>query len=175
VLANPHTTFHPCTCGLRGGAAVVAATLIGYDDVEVAAGATMRRRRSWMTTSSTLTRDHVGLLLQLFFRCSACPVVTIHDLLLASILWWHSRRSASVYMRSCIFDRPQRIYMFYFWKESSISLKEYSARQLPCQCSLSCISFLKKRAPFFRRNRREKILCVWCRIWHRVLDILKQH
>jgi hypothetical protein len=36
VLAHPCVTFHPYTCGLRGGTAVVATTLIGYDDVEVA-------------------------------------------------------------------------------------------------------------------------------------------
>jgi hypothetical protein len=41
VLAHTCTTFHPCTCELHGGAAEVAAALIGYDDVEVAA---------WMTT-----------------------------------------------------------------------------------------------------------------------------
>jgi hypothetical protein len=38
--------FHPCTCGLCGDAVVIAAALIGYDDVEVAVGTTMRRRRS---------------------------------------------------------------------------------------------------------------------------------
>jgi hypothetical protein len=32
MLAHPRTTFHPCTCGLCGGAAAVAAALIGYDD-----------------------------------------------------------------------------------------------------------------------------------------------
>jgi hypothetical protein len=40
VLAHPCVAFHPYTCGLRGD----AAALIGYDHVEVAAGATMRRR-----------------------------------------------------------------------------------------------------------------------------------
>jgi hypothetical protein len=33
-------------CGLYGGAAVVDAVLIGYDDMEVAVGMTTRRRRS---------------------------------------------------------------------------------------------------------------------------------
>jgi hypothetical protein len=33
-------------------------------------------RQSWSTTFSTLTRDYVGSLLQLFFPCSARPVVT---------------------------------------------------------------------------------------------------
>jgi hypothetical protein len=32
VLTHPCATFNPCTCGLRGGAAMVTATLIGYDD-----------------------------------------------------------------------------------------------------------------------------------------------
>jgi hypothetical protein len=32
VLAYPRVMFHPCTCGLHGGATTVAATLIGYDD-----------------------------------------------------------------------------------------------------------------------------------------------
>jgi hypothetical protein len=32
VPAHPHTAFHPCTCGLCGGAAAVPATLIGYND-----------------------------------------------------------------------------------------------------------------------------------------------
>jgi hypothetical protein len=46
VLAHPRAVFYPCTCGLRGGAIVVAAALIGYDDVKVAVGTTIRRRRS---------------------------------------------------------------------------------------------------------------------------------
>jgi hypothetical protein len=32
VLAHSHTMFHPCTCGHHGGAATVAATIIGYDN-----------------------------------------------------------------------------------------------------------------------------------------------
>jgi hypothetical protein len=32
VLAHPHAVFHPCMCGLRGGAAAVAAVLITYDN-----------------------------------------------------------------------------------------------------------------------------------------------
>jgi hypothetical protein len=40
VLAHPRKAFHPCTCGLHGGAATVAATLISYDDVEAAVGMT---------------------------------------------------------------------------------------------------------------------------------------
>jgi hypothetical protein len=44
VLAHPHTEFHLCTCGLHGGAIVVVATLISYNNVDVAAGTTMRRR-----------------------------------------------------------------------------------------------------------------------------------
>jgi hypothetical protein len=46
VLAHQRATFHPCMCGLRGGVAVVVATLIGCDNVEVAAGMTTRKRRS---------------------------------------------------------------------------------------------------------------------------------
>jgi hypothetical protein len=95
VLAHPRATFHPCTCGLCGGAVAVAAALIGYDDVEVAIETTMRMRQSWTTTSSTPTRDYVGSLLQLFFHCSACLVVTIHDLLVVCILRWHGRSSAT--------------------------------------------------------------------------------
>jgi hypothetical protein len=93
---HQRAVLHPCTCGLCRGATVVAVALIGYDDVKVAAEMTTARRRSWSITSSTLTRDYVGSLLQLFFRCSACIVVTIHDLILASILGWHGRSSASV-------------------------------------------------------------------------------
>jgi hypothetical protein len=37
VLAHPRATFHPCTCGFRRGATAVAAALIGYDHVKVAA------------------------------------------------------------------------------------------------------------------------------------------
>jgi hypothetical protein len=44
VLAHIRATFHPCTCELCGGADVIAAALIGYDDVMVATGTTMRRR-----------------------------------------------------------------------------------------------------------------------------------
>jgi hypothetical protein len=32
VRAHAHTMFHHCTCGLRGGAAAVAAVMIDYDD-----------------------------------------------------------------------------------------------------------------------------------------------
>jgi hypothetical protein len=38
--------FYLCTCGLRRGDDAVAAALIGYDDVKVAAEMTTRRRRS---------------------------------------------------------------------------------------------------------------------------------
>jgi hypothetical protein len=105
VLAHPRATFHPCTCRLRRGTAAVVATVIGYDDMEVATGMTTRRRWSLLTTSSTSTRDYVGSLLQRFFRYSVCLVVMIHDLLLASILGWHGRSSASVaypFTYSCI-------------------------------------------------------------------------
>jgi hypothetical protein len=54
------------------------------------------RRRSRSNTSSTSMHDYVGSLLQLFFRCSVRLVVTIHDLLLAGIIGWHGRSSASV-------------------------------------------------------------------------------
>jgi hypothetical protein len=115
VLAHPWAVLHPCTCGLCRG----AAALIGYDDVEVAVRTTMRRRRSWSTTSSTLTRDYVGSLLQLFFRCSACLVVTIHDLLLTSILRWHGKNSASV-AYPCPFDCHKELssYGFLIFGES---------------------------------------------------------
>jgi rhodanese-related sulfurtransferase len=46
VIAHPRVTLDPCTCGLRGGAAAVAAALIGYNVMEVADGTTTRRRRS---------------------------------------------------------------------------------------------------------------------------------
>jgi hypothetical protein len=46
VLAHPCAAFYPRTCGLRGDAAAVAAALISYDDMEVVAGMTTRRRRS---------------------------------------------------------------------------------------------------------------------------------
>jgi hypothetical protein len=107
VLAHPHAAFHPFTCGLRGGAAAVAATLISYDDVEVAVGMTTRRRRAWSSTSSTPTRDYVEPLLQLFFLWSARLVVMIHSLLLASILGWHDRRSACVAYRCPIQNLPR--------------------------------------------------------------------
>jgi hypothetical protein len=96
VLAYPHVAFHPYMCGLYGGAAVIAVALIGYDDVEVATRMTTGRRWSWSTAFSTPTRDYVGSLLQLFFRCSVHQVVMVHDLLLTSILVWHGRSSATV-------------------------------------------------------------------------------
>jgi hypothetical protein len=95
VLAHPCAAFHPCTCGLNGSVVTVAAALIGYDDMEVDVRTTTRRRWSW-TTTSTPMRGYVGSLLQLFFHCSTYLVVTIHDLLLTSILEWHDRSSASV-------------------------------------------------------------------------------
>jgi hypothetical protein len=54
------------------------------------------RRQLRMTTSSTPTHDYIGSLLQLFFLFSARLVVTIHDILLTSILGWHDKSSASV-------------------------------------------------------------------------------
>jgi hypothetical protein len=42
VLAHPHVSFHPCTCGFCRG----AAALIGYEHVKVATEMTTRRRRS---------------------------------------------------------------------------------------------------------------------------------
>jgi hypothetical protein len=97
VLAHPRAAFHPCTCGLHGGATTVAVTLIGYNVVEVAAMTTTRRRRSWSPTSSTSIHDYVGLLLQLFFRCSARLVVTmIYDLFICKFPVYNGRCRASV-------------------------------------------------------------------------------
>jgi hypothetical protein len=86
VLAHPGMTFHHCTCGLHADAATIAAALIGYDNMKVTIGMTTRRRRSRLITSSTPTRNYVGLLLQLFFCCTERLVVTFHDLLLTSFL-----------------------------------------------------------------------------------------
>jgi hypothetical protein len=44
ALGHPRAAFHPCKCGLCRGTAAIAAALIDYDDVEVAAGTTTRRR-----------------------------------------------------------------------------------------------------------------------------------
>jgi hypothetical protein len=65
---------------------VIATALIGYDDMEVAATMTTRRRQSRSTTSSTPMRDYVRSLLQPFFYCSMHLVLMIHDLLLTSII-----------------------------------------------------------------------------------------
>jgi hypothetical protein len=46
VLAHPRIVFHPYTCGLRRGTDAVAAALIGYNDIKVAAKTTTKRRRS---------------------------------------------------------------------------------------------------------------------------------
>jgi hypothetical protein len=86
VLAHLRVAFHPCTCELRRGVATIAVALIDYDEIKVAV----------KTTTSTPTRNYIGSLLPLFFCCSAHLVVTIYDLLLTSILGWHSRSSASV-------------------------------------------------------------------------------
>jgi hypothetical protein len=96
VLAHPRMAFYPYTCGLHRVSAVVIAMLIGYDDVEVTVRTTTRRRRSWLTTFSTPKHDYVRSLFLLFLRCSTHLVVTIHDLILTSILGWHGRSSASV-------------------------------------------------------------------------------
>ena len=71
VLAHRRPAFHPRTCGLRGGAVAIADRLLGSSTRSSVRG-------TWSTTSSTSTRD--------FFRCAARLVVTIYDLLLASIL-----------------------------------------------------------------------------------------
>jgi hypothetical protein len=84
VLAHPCAAFHRCTCGLRRCAVVVAAALISYDHIKVAAEMTTRRRQSWLTTSSTSMHDYVGSLipyigslLQLIFHCATHLVVTM--------------------------------------------------------------------------------------------------
>jgi hypothetical protein len=46
VLAYSHAVFHPCMCELCRDIVVVAAALIGYDNIEIAAGTTTRRKRS---------------------------------------------------------------------------------------------------------------------------------
>jgi hypothetical protein len=90
VLAHPRTTFHPCTCGLRGGWS--AMTIL-----EVAARKPTRRRRSWSTASFTPTHDYVGSLLQLFFRYSARLVVTmIYDLFTCKFPLCNGRYNARV-------------------------------------------------------------------------------
>jgi hypothetical protein len=38
VQAHRHSAFHPCTCGLHGGDAAVAAVLIGYGGVRLLLG-----------------------------------------------------------------------------------------------------------------------------------------
>jgi hypothetical protein len=50
---------------------MVADALIGYDDVEVVDGMTIRRRRLRSTTSCTSTRDYVG-------HCSNSSSATQH-------------------------------------------------------------------------------------------------
>jgi hypothetical protein len=80
-------------CGLRKCVVV----LIGYDDVEVAAGTTTRMRRSRMTTYSTPTCDYVRSLLQLFFHYLARLVVTmIYDPFTCKFPGCNSRCSASI-------------------------------------------------------------------------------
>jgi hypothetical protein len=44
VLVHPRAVSHPCTCGLHGGTTAVAAMLISYNDMEVAARTDTRRR-----------------------------------------------------------------------------------------------------------------------------------
>jgi hypothetical protein len=44
VLAHSHVTFHPYTCGLRRCAVTIAAALISYDEIKVAAETTTMKR-----------------------------------------------------------------------------------------------------------------------------------
>jgi hypothetical protein len=44
VLAHLLAAFHPYTCVLRRGAAMVVVALIGYDDDKIAVEMTTRRR-----------------------------------------------------------------------------------------------------------------------------------
>jgi hypothetical protein len=93
VLTHPRAAFHPCTCGLDRG----VAALIGFNEVRVPAETTTRRRRSWLTTSSTPMRDYVVSLLQLFLRCSAHLVVTmIYDPFTCKFTECNGRCSVSV-------------------------------------------------------------------------------
>jgi hypothetical protein len=92
--------------------------------VEVAAWKPLRRKRSWLTTSSTQMSNYVWSLLQLFFRCSEHLVVMIHDLLLASILGWHCRSSASV-----AYPLPHSIFPIQCDEE----FRNRVQQELPCQ------------------------------------------
>jgi hypothetical protein len=62
VLAHPCATFHPCTCGLCGGAVVVVATLISYDDMRLLP----RRSRGDDHDQLLSLHQHVATL----YRCS---------------------------------------------------------------------------------------------------------
>jgi hypothetical protein len=97
VLALPHTTLHPCMCGLCGGATIVADALINY----YGGARSLLGRRCGGDDCDRLLPLHqhastLDQLLQLFFHCSTHLVVTIHDILVTSFLGWHNGSSASV-------------------------------------------------------------------------------
>jgi hypothetical protein len=75
VLAHPCAVFHPCTCGLRGGTAMVAAALISYSGVRSLLG---RRGGEGDRNQLLLLHRRTSMLDRL--------LQTIHDLILASFL-----------------------------------------------------------------------------------------
>jgi hypothetical protein len=86
VLSHPRAVFHQFMCGLYGGAATVAAALIGYGGARSLLDKEVEeeicdRLLPLHRCASTLNR-----LLQLFFRYTTCLVVMIHDLLFTSFL-----------------------------------------------------------------------------------------
>jgi hypothetical protein len=89
--------FHPYTCGLRGGAIAVAATLIGYNNRGGCCWEIPESKTIVIDYSSTPTCDYIGSLLQFFFRYSAHLVImTIYDPFTCKFPGWNGRYSASV-------------------------------------------------------------------------------
>jgi hypothetical protein len=84
-----------------------------------------------MTISSTPTRDYVGSLLQLFFRCSPCLVVTtIYDPFTCKFPGCNGRCSASIAYPSPYMYHLQNTAAF-LHATSATSLRRCSAHRVP--------------------------------------------
>jgi hypothetical protein len=107
-----------------------------------------RRRQLWSTTSSTQTRDYVESLLQLFFHCWACLVVTPnYDTFTCKFFGCNSRCCASVAYP--LYYSGFRVVFHSFWSRSffctaltgSIGVEKWGNLIVSCDWMASSRSF----------------------------------
>jgi hypothetical protein len=116
------------------------------------------RRRLWSTTSSTPTCDYVGSLLQLFFHCSVCLVVTmIYDPFTYKFLGCNGRCSASVAHPSPYSGIRVVLHSFLVWIFCCMALIGSMGVEKRRKLIVSC-DWMASSCSFF-------VVCVACPYW----------